>query len=150
VRFARGTGLALGLVLSACALSHEVPRDVGDLDARGGARVLTPCPGIGEAGTGRDCGWQIGGSFACRPGSTIRVGCAEGCGLGSCSGDTMLRVCDTAPCSASFALAFDDDSGCGGLCSFIDGMRCPDSGEVFVLTAPFSDGAPYRCVPVVR
>lgn len=145
----RGLAIALACALSACALSHEVPHD-SHIDAPGADRVLSPCAGGGSAGTGRDCGWQAGGAFACRPGATIQVGCADGCGLGSCTGDAMLRVCDTSPCLAVSALAFDDDSGCGGLCSFIDGMRCPDSGEIFVLTAPFSEGTPYHCAVVFR
>ena len=146
MRYARA---ALALCLAGCALVHEIPRDSA-VDAPPVTRVLLPCASSGMSGPGRDCGWTSGGGVACRPGATIRIGCAAGCGLGSCSGDSIMRVCDTAPCLASQALAFDDDSSCGGLCPFIDGVTCPGSGELFVLTGPFSAGAPYTCAFVVR
>ena len=106
------------------------------------------------SGPGRDCGWFVSGLITCAPSATVRIGCSADCGLGTCSGDSMIRVCDAAPCTFDHALAYDDDRSCGGggssVCSFIDGVTCPPSGELFVLTAPYTAGASYTCGVVSR
>lgn len=139
----------LMFLLSGCALAHEVPRDGGPFDASPSSRVLVSCGGVGSAGPSRDCGWFAGGGSACVPGSTVRVGCNTSCGLGSCTSDSMIRVCDTGPCTNAQALGSNDDS-CGSLCSQVDGVTCPASGQIFVLTGPFGPGTPYTCSFVVR
>lgn len=140
--------LLLLSALSGCALSHEIGVDAA-IDAPASSRVLMPCAGPGMSGTSRDCGWTSGGPVACRPGATISVGCAANCMIGSCTGDSMLRICDSAPCTATQALAANDDA-CGSVCSLVEGVTCPRSGQIFVLTAPFSAGSPYTCNFVVR
>ena len=139
----------LVLVLSGCALSHEVPRDGGPFDASPSSAVLTTCSGSASAGPTRDCGWFAGGSAACVPGTIMRVGCNSMCGVGSCTGDSMIRVCDTGPCTNVQALGSNDDS-CGTTCSMVDGFTCPASGQIFVLTGPFGPGSPYTCSFAVR
>ena len=147
------TSFALLLcVLPGCALAHEVSVDA-NRDTGGSAAVLAPCSGGGSAGTSRDCGWFVSGAVPCRPGATMAIGCNAACGLGSCTGDSMIRVCDSAPCTSAQALAFVDDGGCaagGGVCSFIPAVNCPPSGQLFVLTAPFSSGQSYTCNISVR
>jgi hypothetical protein len=146
-RLALSLSLSLSLSVSACALTHEIGVDA-NVDAGGSREVLAPCHS-GEAGTSRECGWIDGGTVTCRPGTTVSVGCGTGCGLGTCSGDSMIRVCDSVPCTSSAALAADDDS-CGSLCSLATGVRCPASGMLRVLTGPFSSGNAYTCSFVVR
>lgn len=140
------------LLLSACALSHERATDGGPpVDA--GPSPLVACPaGTFMAGTMRDCGWQSAGTFPCTPGRSVAVGCAAGCGgLGSCTSDSMIRVCQgDRPCLFAAELASNDDSGCDGVCSLVPSVVCPASGQLFVLTAPFSDGQPYTCNVAVR
>jgi hypothetical protein len=138
---------------SGCALAHEVSVDA-NRDTGGVTSVTLPCVGMGTSGTRRDCGWQASGAMACAPGSTLRVGCSRSCGVGSCTGDSMIRVCDTAPCIADRAIAQNDDESCGGgedfVCSFIGDVICPASGRIYVLTAPFTDGTPYTCDVEIR
>ena len=144
--------IAAALLLSGCALSHEIGHDaaidVGPIPSG----LLAPCAGV-MAGLSRDCGWSSSGPVACSPGRTIRVGCSAGCGLGSCTGDSMIRVCDGGPCTFDRALASSDDGGCGsggGVCSFIDGVTCPASGQLFVLTASYGSGNAYSCNVATR
>lgn len=79
------------------------------------------------------------GTIRCNPGETVEIGCAAGCGLGSCEGDPTLRFCDgtlsTGDCgratdTTSFAQI--DDTSCGGLCPF-DRVVCPASGAITVV-----------------
>jgi hypothetical protein len=140
--------LSLALAVAGCGIAHDRMADAG-----GESRVLMPCGPEGGAGTGRDCGWSIGGPISCRAGQLVQVGCNAACGLGTCTGDSMIRVCDGAPCTAARALAQNDDASCsggGGVCSFIDGVICPPSGQLYVLTAPFGVGSPYTCSFVAR
>ncbi len=135
------------LLAPGCALSHEISVDA-NVDAGDAARVLAPCR-AGEAGTGRDCGWDDRGTVPCRPGAVVSIGCGAECGLGACSGDAVLRVCDGVPCTAARALAADDDS-CGSLCSLVRAVSCPASGQLRVLTGSFSAGNGYTCSFVAR
>jgi hypothetical protein len=109
-----------------------------------------------QAGLGRNCGWSANGTpRTCAPGSMVTIGCSETCGLGSCTGDSMIRVYegdrtvagsitpDLAP------LASNDDSGCprdggGDLCSRTNFM-CPVSGRYTVLTAPYRSNETMTC-----
>lgn len=103
--------------------------------------VTMPCSG-GGGGSSRDCGWRVETSRTCTPGARLRAGC--GCeGLGSCTGDPMIRVCSGfLACSSAAALVSVDDS-CG-LCP-VANFVCPPEGRIAVLTAPFSAGGTYSC-----
>jgi hypothetical protein len=138
----------LCLATSGCALSHERGRD-GAVDVgRPATGVLMRCASD-MAGVGRDCGWDRGASFSCTPGAMIDVGCSAECGLGSCSGDAMLRLCNgETECTAASALAQSDDA-CGSLCPRAE-IRCPSGGRFTVLTAPFGSERGYSCSVVVR
>ncbi len=144
--------IAAALLLSGCALTHEIGHDaaidVGPIPSG----LLAPCSSQ-MFGTSRDCGWSSSGAVSCSPGTRVRVGCSAECGLGSCTNDSMIRVCDGGPCTADRALASNDDGGCaagGGVCSFIDGVTCPASGQLFVLTAPYVSGNAYSCNVATR
>lgn len=90
-------------------------------------------------GVARDCGWTAGSSYTCTPGSTIDAGCSAACGRGSCTGDTVLRVCDTSAlraandCAGRAVLDENDDSGCSrsDVCSNTS-FTCPESGQFVV------------------
>jgi hypothetical protein len=138
---------ALLALVPGCALAHEVTVDA-NVDAGGAAEVLRPCTGGGSAGPSRDCGWTVGGTLSCRPGAAVRVGCGADCGLGSCSGDAVIRVCDSVSCTSARSLGENDDA-CGSLCP-VTNVVCPPSGRLFVLTGPFSAGNAYTCSFVSR
>jgi hypothetical protein len=100
-----------------------------------------------ETGLGRDCDWDDGGAWLCEPGTQVRLGCAAAgaCALGSCTGDSMLRLCDghDNPCTGDRSLQQNDDA-CSTYCSLID-FVCPDSGVLTALTAPYTSGNEYGC-----
>jgi hypothetical protein len=137
-------------------LSHDnnlasIPIELGSGDL---GSPTEPCPldldVRGTDGQNRECGWSSAGTFACTPGETLFVGCAAGCGdgIGSCTGDPMIRVCDAARsdgnCSFPAALGNNDDGGCDGHCPLASAV-CPESGELAVFSAPFSAGDPFSC-----
>lgn len=81
----------------------------------------------------------------CVPGETLIVACAEGCGLGSCSGDPVLRVCDGALGTSACRASMDrseylevDDTSCGGLCPRVR-VTCPASGSVAITTRGYAN-----------
>ena len=101
------------------------------------------------AGPHRECGWTFAKTLDCEPGRAVGVGCSATCGrAGSCTGDPMIRVCDSARndgnCSYAGALAFDDDS-CNQLCPHTRDIRCPESGQLDIYTAPVAIGEAYTC-----
>lgn len=132
--------LALALA-SGCYASHDPLGDSGIV----GGPVIGPCftPG---GGSRRDCGFRVERVVTCRAGSMQAVGC--GCdGLGSCSGDPVLRICEgTTACWASESIDNVDDR-CG-LCPSVD-FECPPSGQYTILSAPYG-GDSYRCEVEVR
>lgn len=91
------------------------------------------------------------GSETCTPGRPITVACSEDCGIGACSGDPVLRVCEGSisveDCleAPTFLGQNDDDRVCAtsGLCSRVDTL-CPSSGRVTVALRAFGSG-PYQC-----
>lgn len=136
----RSIVLALSLLAAGCYESRTRLTDAGPLTT---SAVTRPCTG-GSGGTTRDCGWRLEEVRACEPGTTVRVGCGVGCGLGTCSGDAMLRICSgSRDCRAVESIGLDDD-GCGSLCP-VTTFSCPASGTYTVLTAPFSVGGAYTC-----
>jgi len=134
----------------------EIPVQIGDPD------LLTPtescpvdAPVHATATESRECGWTRMSDlsaptdeFECVPGEFIRVGCSANCGLGLCTGDPMLRVCDAARpdgnCSRGAALGHGDNN-CGSICPRTELFRCPDSGRLAVFAAPKIPGAEYTC-----
>jgi hypothetical protein len=111
----------------------EIPFNIGNPQV---IDPLQPCTGDLN-GLNRDCGWSVAPGFedvACEPGTALNVGC--GCGVGSCTGDMMVRICDGAtPCDRTTFITQVDDS-CG-YCPQAT-LVCPDSGHYSVLTAPYN------------
>ena len=103
-----------------------------------------PCT-ASQVGYNRECGWTIGGTFSCNPGDTVTVGCGAACGLGTCTGDTILRVCaGSMPCSGSVALAQNDDcmptTGCSAAT-----FTCTAAGQYTVMYGPNASTAVATC-----
>jgi hypothetical protein len=120
-------------------VSVTVPPDMPDPDP------TLACEGT-ETGVWRNCGFAIEGDAGrtCTPGERVGVGCGTGCMLGSCSGDTVLRVCDgSEPCGSRDSLANDDD-GCGDYCSYAE-FDCPASGTYTVLTGGWDPDTAVTC-----
>ncbi len=94
----------------------------------------------------RECGWDFLGTFPCVPGTQTGAGCAQNCGVGSCSGDPMLRVCDAAEANCTTGIALrSNDNRCGGACPMATEFLCPESGQLAVYAAPTTYGAAYEC-----
>lgn len=109
---------------------------------------LTPCTEERE-GAGRECGWTMAQHNICTPGTMIELGCGSRCGLGTCGGDPMVRVCaGDGDCGAREAVTTDDDS-CGRQCPMAT-FVCPDSGDYTVLTAPYRTTDEYACTVMHR
>jgi hypothetical protein len=142
-----GLGLVVLVATHGCVGSHELVDGAVDVGPPPG--ILAPCPDV-VVGISRDCGWDRGPAALCTPGAVVEVGCAEGCGLGQCVLDSMIRVCEgDVECSNASAIAQNDDSSCGGLCSDVS-FRCPPSGRITVLTGPSQAWHDYRCNVVAR
>ncbi|MCP4449789.1 MAG: hypothetical protein GY811_31325 [Myxococcales bacterium] len=94
----------------------------------------------------RECDWDFVSAFPCEPGTLTGAGCAQNCGLGSCTGDPMLRVCDGAEanCTSGVALGANDNR-CGGACPMANDFLCPESGQLAVYSASIEHGQPYTC-----
>ncbi|MCB9595512.1 MAG: hypothetical protein H6719_22520 [Sandaracinaceae bacterium] len=117
--------------------------------------VTSPCPPSIRNGSNRNCGLRREGTFTCTPGARIEVGCSALCGLGECTGDAFLRVCDPARdpgCDTAFALASNDNSYCdmelcglGGDCCPRAELDCPASGEIVVFTGSYYPTSPHTC-----
>jgi len=129
-----------------------------DLDDPSLATPTEPCPddldADGSTGTPRECGWIAGPTFDCTPGEIGRVGCSSSCGLGSCTGNPMLRVCDAVreDGNCTHPTAVDPTQPGGGESNDFAGpcpcdlsVECPPSGQIQVFTAPFRNGDPYTC-----
>lgn len=125
------TTLAVALAfLPGCYAFHDPGADVGPVDAV----VTGPRSGPGTA--------------SCVPGRTVTVACGSR-GLGACTGDPVLFVCDasrTPPdrCDDSSAglLGFNDDDT--GLCSGLT-VTCPASGRLAVRARPFGGSGTLDC-----
>jgi hypothetical protein len=98
-----------------------------------------------------DAGPPRGGRYGfagCTPGSFVTVACGAR-GLGSCSGDPVLHVCDAARSTPERCgrpvpeLGFNDDAE--GLCSAIE-VLCPASGQLSIRARRFStEDDPVDC-----
>ena len=118
-----------------------IPDDV-DID------ITTACAGA-EEGHRRECGWARQDTYDCTAGEMVTVACSETCGLGSCTGDTILRACEASfdpTCSGRHILASNDDSGCNrrDLCSRIE-LTCPASGSIVVFTGSYDPTEASTC-----
>jgi hypothetical protein len=115
--------------------------------AQVGATLSLSACGVPSNGLGRACGWKAAGIGQCEPGMSVALGDGA-CGLGSASGDTMLRVCaGLSPCEfgAAELLATNDDA-CGGLSPRVE-FVCPPSGQFAVMVAPYSSEAETSSSP---
>ena len=128
--------------------------DAGTPDGGMPMDITTACAAGTRSGVDRDCGWTAEGTHSCTPGTMIQAGCNASCtpAIGSCTGDTMMRVCPGGTaCSHLTAIAQNDDS-CGTLCSRTIPFACPASGMYTVLTTSFDltagtgATAAYTCV----
>lgn len=135
------------------------------------------CPGF-DGGTScrsvpRTCMLTIAGAVRnCTAGSTVTVGCASACGLGSCTGDPVMQVCPgsatTAPCATTAVIASNDDyetgamanraTMCGGdagedgdVCPALQ-FTCPADGHYTVWTGAYNPDSttPAVCTVAVR
>ena len=126
----------------------EIPVALGSADLTGPSEE---CPAVAPAianSASRECGWDFAQSITCVPGQIMRVGCAQACNLGSCTGNPMLRICDSdradGNCSYTGSLSRSNDA-CGSLCPRANNLVCPQSGSVDVYTAPSLPGQSYSC-----
>ncbi len=123
----------------------------------GASELATPteaCPsGVDPraATQNRECGWSLLSTQSCTPGAAIIVGCAAACGLGSCTGDPILRVCDAdradGDCSFPAAIGVGDNE-CGSECPLADTI-CPTSGSIAIYAAPAAISDAFTCNPQV-
>lgn len=87
------------------------------------------------------------GTEMCTPGAVYAVACDD-MGVGRCSGDPVIRVCDGVSSPESCAdgsgvvLAEDDDSG-EGVCPHAT-VACPASGAFTVTSRPFGSSG-FSC-----
>jgi hypothetical protein len=133
--------VALSIALATgCYAAHDIFGDSGI-----SSPVTEPCAMPGS-GSRRDCGFRVERIVSCRRGDPQIVGC--GCdGLGGCSGDPVIRICEgTSACRVDAAIDNVDDT-CG-LCPRVD-FECPPSGQYTILSAPFGSSS-YRCDVEVR
>jgi hypothetical protein len=104
--------------------------------------VLAVSLALSACGRGRDPG-----TVDCTPGEALLVGCASACGVGACSGDPVLRVCegsiDVDGCADAVGILAESDDSCETLCPSARTV-CPASGRITVVHRAFRDGD-YTC-----
>jgi|GEM_PF-2460659 len=117
---------------------------VGEVDYASdvGSPVVTACLAMPTVGATRNCGFVWKGVGKCAPHAPVHLG-AGGCGLGTCSGDPVVRVCaDTQSCVYANAIATGNDGCDGNLCPDVT-FTCPASGTYTVLAGPRVTGASW-------
>jgi hypothetical protein len=136
------------------------------------AYLPSQCGGDGGTGDGgascasgvpRSCNLTLSGAArTCTAGQMVRVGCNQGCGLGSCTGDAVMQICPgnaTTPCAMAIASNDDapdsamctmgPDGGAGSdLCPLVTFM-CPADGRYTVWVGAFGSGM-ATCMAAVR
>lgn len=127
-----------------------IPPPAGDVD------VTEACPN-GTRGLDRNCGWTRAGSSTCAPGQTVTVACSAACGAGSCTGDTIMRICGAGhdpTCTTRWLLAQNDDSACGngscaqgGDCCSRTAFTCPDDGQYVTFVGAYRADNAATCMP---
>jgi hypothetical protein len=105
---------------------------------------LSPCDTT-QIGAERDCGWTDGPTFSCTAGAQVTLGCGASCGLGTCLGDTVLRVCaGPDACRHAAALAENDDCMNGTYCSSAS-FLCPATGQYHAMTGAWNSAESATC-----
>ncbi len=105
----------------------EVPVTVAATD-------LSRACGTAEApGLDASCGWSLDHSTTCTPGEHVEVGCSAACGLGSCTGDPLLRICPGTDSSCLRSAALSRSDGCNSPCPK-SSFTCPPGGAYTVWT----------------
>jgi len=131
------------------------------------AYVSSACSGDGgmtcASGVPRACNLTLSGAArTCTAGQRVTVGCNQGCGLGTCTGDAVMQICPgnaTTPCAMAIASNDDatesamctmgPDGGAGSdLCPLVTFM-CPADGRYTVWVGAFGS-AMATCTPAVR
>lgn len=127
----------------------EIPVVLGDPDLETPTETCPLAPLRDLDNISRECGWDDAGLLSCTPGKVVRVGCSDCGGLGTCTGNPMMRVCDPnqGNCSFGAAIGLSDDE-CNA-CPRVSNLQCPPSGKVAVFTAAKIPGQPYSCVPIL-
>jgi hypothetical protein len=98
----------------------------------------------------RECDWDFVGEFDCTPGTQTAAACAQNCGMGSCTGDPMIRACDASEANCTSAVALEaNDNRCSSQCPMTKNFLCPESGRLAVYTAASKLGEQYSCEVVV-
>lgn len=101
---------------------------------------------------------RAGATEVCSPGQRLVVACAQGCGLGTCAGESFLRVCDgnmtpeqcLAASSSSMWLVEEGGASCDPECPEA-ALTCPGSGAITVVTrSAWGEDRPYGCDWAVR
>ncbi len=121
--------------------------------------LTSTCMGA-TMGLDRACGFTHGYDGSCTAGAMVTLGCSAACGVGSCTGDTVLRVCDSAVgvnCDSVSEIASNDDSGCGtGACDASGGdccssvtFTCPSGGAYTVWTGGYDPTVASSCTIAV-
>lgn len=124
------------------------------------ADVTVACPAGTPDGTNRSCGLTREATHTCTPGAAVRVGCSATCAVGECTGDPFVRICEPARdpgCEARYAIASNDDSGCGGgscgrggdCCPKAD-FTCPAGGEFTVFWGAYDPDDTATCTVAVE
>lgn len=137
--------------------NNEVTVPVVIEDPPADVDVTQACTG-NEEGITRNCGWTRVGDYECDPGAEVpfvAAGCSARAMLGSCTGDPMMRVCDSAhdpECTTRWIISQSDDSGVGngrcgqgGDCCPFTNFRCPASGHYTVFSAPYRSTDSATC-----
>jgi len=99
-----------------------------------------------ETGAQRNCGWVVDRSFACTPGQMVTVACNAACtpGLGSCTGNPVMRVCPLdGPCVHS-SMTPESDDACGTQCPSVT-FPCTWI-RYTVMTGGQRSGGAYECL----
>ncbi len=137
---------------------HDPTNNLGSIAIRiGDPHLETPteaCPSVAPRYLDRiqrECDWDFVGNFDCIPGTQTGAGCSQSCGVGSCEGNAMIRVCDAASvnCTSGNALG-SNDNRCGSACPLASGFLCPESGQLAVYAAASEHGHPYECNVAIR
>lgn len=121
--------------------------------------VTLACPPALLRSASRNCELERAGRYTCTPSEMLQVGCSATCGIGECTGDPFLRVCegsDDPNCDSGLALASNDNSFCdsmicglGGDCCPRVEVECPPSGEIVVYHGSYDPREPSTCNVVV-
>lgn len=107
--------------------------------------ITVACAGGSFTGSTRNCSWRREAVHSCTAGTTVRVGCATGtgCGLGSCTGDAVLRVCAGSVSGCAYPGLVTADDTCG-TCPY-GTFTCPTGGQYTVFHGSYSSTTSGTC-----